>query len=320
MGYPIMMHHPAYDPGQPAKIAAMNDGSGFTPGVVIKNGTPCRYQPMSATNEAEEEALRAKGYLPKGEAPKAVEGYHAFPKMLRHPDHVEGRPDEIHAEPRTQGQPMKTYVVKGTAEKFPDVTVNNEEEESAWQEKGYAEPVHSDPQAFERLHAVPYDPDARVNGYPRWENGALVNDPGMDTSGRQQYPKWVSGVLVESAAEEVALLDGTSEFPDARIEALLSERRSASERDDEKTMERIETLLAEHGIEVKDRPHGTVWRRVEVAPPAVEPDEPWDEAKDNPLGLDPKTMLIVEAERRGINIDKRWSIAKLEKAVGARAA
>jgi hypothetical protein len=322
---PIEMHHPAYDAGKPAKLAVMNDGSGFTPGTVIQNGTPCRYQPMSAASDEDEESLRAKGYMRKGEGQKPVEGYHAFPKMLVHPDHVPAVPDEIMAQ-KEDGKGIKTYVVKGTKEKLGPVIVNDAAEESAWQEKGYAEPVRSDPQAFERLHAVPYDPDARVNGYPRWENGTLVNDPGIDTSGRQQYPKWVSGVLVESAAQEVALLDGTSEFPDARIEALLSERRAASEREDEKTVTRIETLLADHGIEVKDKPHGTVWRRVEakvideVGLTGVELEIATEaELKDMGGGMDPKADLIAEAEARGIKIDKRWNLAKLQEALAAAA-
>jgi len=240
-----------------------------------------------------------------------VEGYHAFPKMLVHPDHVPAVPDEIIAH-KEEGRGITTHVVKGTKEKLGPVIVNDAAEEAAWQEKGYAEPVRSDPQAFERLHAVPYDPDSRVNGYPRWENGVLVNDPGVDTSGRQQYPKWVSGILVESAAEEVALLDGTSEFPDARVEALLSERRAASEREDEKTVTRIETLLAAHGIEVKDKPHGTVWRRVEKIPTCEDAIAEAAEQVD-------RAQLIREAEAHGIKIDKRWSLAKLQEALAAAA-
>lgn len=318
---PIEMHHPAHDPGRPAKIATMNDGSGFSPGVVIQNGTPCRYQPMSAASDEEEESLRAKGYMRKGEARKPVEGYHAFPKMLVHPDHVPAVPDEIFAE-RQDGGGMKTHVIKGKPEKMGPVTVNDAIEEAAWADKGYAEPVRSDPDAFQRSRAMPYDPSRVMTDYPKMVNGVLINDPALDSSGMQQYPKWVMSkgekVLVETAAQEAALMDGTSEFPDSRVEALLMERRAASERDDDANVARVEAVLSAQGIEVKDKPHGTVWRRIEAV---VEPHDDMNDGGEvsQQNGADTRATLIAGAEAKGIKVDKRWSLAKLQEALSAAA-
>jgi hypothetical protein len=314
--YPLEMHHPSFSAGTPAVFAVPNDGSGQQAGTMLKKGVPGRFPPVTVVSEKDEEYHRAQGYLAKGETPVHVQGFHQYPKMLVHPDHVPGTPDEIHAEPREEGKPLKTYMVKGTPEKFPPVTVNSPEEEAEWNAKGYHMPKLPDPTAFQRSRSVPYDPHRTVNGYPRWENGVLVNDPALGNSGVKEYPKWVRAreategddgmVLVNSAKEEFELLEA-GEFTDAKVQYMIGERRHLSEIGDEAGVERIEKMLADAGIQIKDRPHGTVWTRVEkTEEPAPETDE--------------RAALIAEAEAKGVKIDKRWNVEKLRAALESQAA
>ena len=310
---PKTLVHPGFDPGSPAVFRGPNGDllpPGSLHGEMVSPGRPGRYPPVDVKSQDEEDQYRAKGYLAKGEQPVKVDGFYDYPKMLVHPEHVPAVPDEIHAEPKEEGKPLKTYVVKGTPEKFPPVTVKNAQEEAEWNDKGYHMPVLADPLAFQKAHSSPYQAGAKVQGYPRWENGILVSDPNQNTKGRQEYPKWVGDKLVNNAKEEFEILGG-HDFTDARVEHLISERRLLSEAGDDAGVDRIENILAEHGIQVKDRPHGTVWSRVPVLPkesqPATAP------ATD-------RATLIAEAEAKGIKIDKRWNDDKLRSVLAQSAA
>lgn len=329
--YPLEMVHPAFDAGSPARFKN-NSGELLPPGIVsgtmVSEGRASRNPPVTVSNQRDEEYHRSLGYLAKGETPTKVEGFFDYPKMLVHPDHVAGTPDEIHAKPREEGKAIETFTVKGTPEKFPPVIVNNAEEESAWNAKGYHMSKLPDPDSFQRSRSVPYVPGRTVNGYPRWENGVLVNDPSLNSAGVKEYPKWVGDKLVNSAKEELELL-GHGDLTDAKINYLIGERRHLSEIGDDAGVERIENMLAEGGIEVKDRPHGTTWRRVEKA---EEPEpELFNETKNTPsTKCQPPSLtterqaekadLLTEAEARGIKVDGRWSIEKIRAALDQAAA
>lgn len=324
---PKTLHHPAYDAGAPARFRNSKGEDlpvGVVSGDMVSAGKPCRFPPVDVKTQSDEDAYRAKGYRAKGEAAPMVEGYHDYPKMLVHPDHVDGVPDEICAHPKEEGKPLSTYVVKGIAEKFPHATANNEAEEAEWNAKGYRMPVIADPMAFQKARAVPFKPGQTASEYPRWENGILISDPSLNTSGRQEYPKWIGDKLANSAKEEFDLLQG-GEFTNARVEYLITERRQHSESGDDAAVDRIEKMLSDNGIEVSDRPHGTVWRRTgAVSEEARDPQHQAviDDARaaeksdgreaaakvylDGMADLVRKT-LVDFAEARGIKVEDGWS-------------
>lgn len=255
--YPKQMHHPAYSPGTSGRQAS-TDASGELG--ELPRGQPCRFPPVVVTTQDDEDQYRAKGYLAEGEKPSGVDGYHEYPKMLIHPDHVPEVPPEVVGYRETESGPILTRTLPGKPAILPAVTVNSRDEEMAWNLKGYQMPRLPDPQAVQRAKA-----SVDLDYAPRADAANLAGAV-------QEYPKWVKSgktvdgqeeaLLVHNADEELAML-GDAGMTKGRIEALIAERRTASERGDEATIERVEKLLADNGIEVKDRPHGTVWRRIE---------------------------------------------------------
>lgn len=310
--FPKSMVHPAFSKGVQGKPATMNRDTGQFNNDGI-TGTPCRFPPVQALNQQEEDFYRAKGYLVEGERPAAVVGYNEYPKMLVHPEHVDEIPSQIHGYREREDGPLMTKVIPGVPEKFPHVFVKNRDEESEWNLKGYQMPRLPDPKAVERSRANP-NPDREAIEYPRWENGVLVQDPTVNTSGIQEYPKWIGDKLVSSVEEEIALL-GNHHLTDSQVESMILERRFASEQDDDAEVERIEAILRDQGIEVKDKPHGTVWKRVPVEPATHE-----DEEKPDDGGAVNRDDLIEQAQKRGIKIDKRWSNEKIMEALKGAAA
>lgn len=291
--YPKQMVHPAYSPGTSGRQAQI-DGKGDLAAVV--SGTPCRFPPVSVGTQDDEDQYRAKGYLPEGEKPPAVDGYHEYPKMLVHPDHVPEVPPEVVGYRESDTGPLLTRTLAGKPAILAPVTVNSRDEEMAWNLKGYEMPRLPDPQAVQRANAsvdLDYVPRAdasnlagAVQDYPKWVKTGKIVD------GREEE------VIVQDADEELAVL-GSAGMTKGRIEALIAERRTASERDDEATVARIENLLADNGIEVIDRPHGTVWRRVEQTPAAPEA-----AAAPPPAEADDRAQVIAELNRRSITFSK----------------
>jgi hypothetical protein len=318
--FPKAMVHPAHSKGIQGRPATMNKETGQFNADAIQ-GTPCRFPPIQAATKEEEDFYRAKGYLVDGEKAAAVVGYTEYPKMLVHPEHVDAVPDQLHAHKETSDGPTVMTVVKGVPEKFPHAIVNSREEETAWNIKGYEMPRLPDPQAVERSRANPYDPDRKISDYPKMVNGVLIQDPKINTSGIQEFPKWIGDKLVNSAEEEIELL-GNHGVTDAQIESILMERRAASERDDDVEVTRIELLLMDQGIEVKDKPHGTVWRRLpkESAEIVSKTDDGGftqvsAEIKVPLSELEDRNVLLALAEQNGIKVDKRWNADKIRAAL-----
>src|ERR1700722_16226212 len=141
--YPVSMLHPQFSP------AVMVDADAFESAV----GKPARYPPVQVHNAQQEEEQRARGYLRPGEAAELGDGYHEFPKIMRHPDYEPATKDITDAQ-MVDGR-LQTYVIKGSPGKHPDKTVNSPKEEAHWREQGYISAGDEDPIAYGRALAAP---------------------------------------------------------------------------------------------------------------------------------------------------------------------
>jgi hypothetical protein len=158
--------------------------------------------------------------------------------MMRHPEYEAEIPARIEARIE-DGRIKGTYSVPSVPAKFPDIRVNNEDEEELWRERGYKPAGEYDRQALEavlngtidegeydpdeypkwdRGKLIPRDPNAPdmtpSPEYPRWENNVLVHDPRFPQEpDPKEYPKWVhkdnipskESVLVKNPSEEFAV-------------------------------------------------------------------------------------------------------------------
>lgn len=301
--YPKMLYHPAWSVGTPAKTD--KDPQGRVIGVGAR-GVPCRYPPVTVVDEDEEGRYRAAGYMGQGEHATLAK-YSEFPKMLVHPGHVDAVPDAIDMKKDDDGNLVR-LVIPGKPEKHPHVFVKDADEQAKWEAKGYELPGKMDPvHAVDAMvdHIEGYDPQQ----WPKMEGGRIV-DPYARQGGPEEYPKWVNGQVVNNAAEEDALLADLGELTDAKIERAISHRLAASVRGDDAEVERIEAELLEQGIALKDKPHGTVWSRIETGKTKLS-----DGAK-LPAD-DPRSHLIAEAKSKGIRVHHKWSLEKLQEALKA---
>lgn len=219
--YPKTMTHPHARKGSykpvPGSGRAVRQDDG-TPGekLMAYQGTPDRLPPLFVENAEQEERARAKGYLDFGEAPPPVAGYSEYPLMLVHPKHVDAVPEERRPYRTTEGGPLEWNIIPGKPEQFPNVTVNDADQEEAWKAKGYERPGRADPQAVADARASPYVPGRTTSEWPKMVNGVLVEDPDAPPSGPEEYPLWITtgkhpdtgeamGKTVASREEEIAL-------------------------------------------------------------------------------------------------------------------
>ena len=193
LGYPVTLVHP----NRRAAVKAIGDQIGAPeqfPNVVVN----------SALQEAEH---RLKGYLRFGEPQQQVLDHHEFPKFMRHPEHKDSwteRKDQVNAD----GRPVGSYIVREHPEVFPDMVVNNRQEEAKWREQDYKPAGEYDKPALEsQLLGLPDEKVYEPQEYPRWEietdeDGKQVLDP----DGRPRLR------LVERDPN-VEHLEPTNEFP-----------------------------------------------------------------------------------------------------------
>lgn len=301
--YPKTLYHPAYSAGVPAKpLNAVQ----LAAGEAQEAGIPCRYAPVTVKTAKDEEYHRAMGYMAQQESHVFAQ-YSDYPKMMIHPGHVDAVPDAIDMKKDDEGNLVR-IVIPGKPEMHPHVFVNDAEQEEAWRAKGYDLPGKADPVTAADLrveHVEGYQPVK----YPAMIGGRVIN-PDAHKGGPDEYPKFVEGQIVYSRDEEEALTAQPGELTPAKIERKISERLTASIKGDDAEVERIETELLAQGIALKDKPHGTVWSRVETGEATL------SEGAKLPAD-DPRSYLIAEAKARGIRVHHKWSIEKLQEALKA---
>lgn len=211
--YPKTMVHPHAQKGTSRPIPGTGKIVGGREVNPDYQGTPDRLAPLYVENAEQEEAARARGYLASGEAPAPSVEYAEYPLMMRHPEHVDAVPDEMAAEKDDKGQ-VRTFVIKGTPARMPDVQVSTADDEAAWGKKGYRRMGVADPVAVEQARCSPHVPGRVTNEYPKMVDGVLVQDPSLSASGPVEFPKWlrhpteggIEPVLVNDLAGQTAQL------------------------------------------------------------------------------------------------------------------
>ena len=293
--YPVQMVHPKFAP-------AIISGYSGKPGQAVDDapGRPARFPPVTVETEDQEEEHRSRGYLRLGEAAKTVDGYHAYPKILRHPEYEEKTPDETHAT-NVNGH-LNTYVVKGNPGKYPDQIVRDEREEGVWRAKGYVPAGAEDPISYGRAISAPgFDGEEDVQQYPRWNEATqeIEEDPDApplpDT---RMYPKWI---VTEGFEDELA-------------------KDAAEER----------KILKTRGVEMRGSTKNEPTRR-DKAPEKALVDDPqwlefqaWKKAQAAQAALDEATAtpdvdeLRSQAEELGLEVDKRWGAKTLQEKIDAK--
>jgi hypothetical protein len=182
-GYPVTLVHPRH---VPAKIATGNE-----------IGVPERFPAITVNGALHEAQYRSQGYLRYGE-PMQQEDYHEFPKILRHPEYREAIPSRVEAKIE-DGRITGTFTIPATPAEYPDVTVNNEDEETSWRDKGYLPAGDYNKDALDSVLTGTIHKEAYVaTQYPMWVDGKLIaHDPdGLDSSPDPNYPKFENGTIV----------------------------------------------------------------------------------------------------------------------------
>lgn len=140
-----------------------------------------------------------------------------YPKAMRHPQH---RPAVISKDEIVGGKIIKAP--PGSPERFPDVFVNNEDQEKQYASLGYAPNGTSDPEAYRRAMAGADEPSGHQHHeYPRWmyqphESGEMQVEIGMESVK-------VRGAVVKNEAERKALRGTWFESPREAAEAVLED-------------------------------------------------------------------------------------------------
>lgn len=202
--YPLLMTHPNARKGKIEAYERADNYNGAAGVVQGFHGEPDVFPPMMVATSGQEESARALGYRMPGETPEKT-GYAEFPKCLKHPEH---RPEQVELMPVKD--PQGNIIIPGRPRievHKPDVFVNNEREQAAWEAKGYKEPGRGDPEATLRALSgidLDYEPEDD-SGLPPGDRAA---------SGLPAYPMWVGDRVVNSRAEHEALI-GKSAMPDA---------------------------------------------------------------------------------------------------------
>lgn len=193
-GFPVTMRHPAQQAAvlNVSNVAVEPD----------KHGSPDRFAPVTVNNERQEEEYRAKGYRRFDEAPTAAPAYLEYPKILVHPDHVEGT--KATQESIVQAGKVVVVAVPPTPEKFPHKTVSSHEEEEEWTAKGYAPAGTFDYPSYDRMLNAPGTPG---DEWPKYVDGVLMADPSTRYVDANKYPMWLhfddgTDVLAQNEADE----------------------------------------------------------------------------------------------------------------------
>ena len=303
-GFPQLMTHPQH---KPAVIADFSSADALP-------GSPERFPPIEVHSDDQEQEVRARGYLRYGEAmPKVVE-FNEYPKIMSHPDHVDGRPATKASQMGDNGQ-LIIVDVPAVPEKLPNVTVRNADEEAEWEAKGYGAAGHFDAIAFERATLAPGKPGSE---WPKWVDGVLTQDPDAPKDLSKDYPKWLhfddaKSVMVNDPAHEARVLADRGETPAAEPTAAKAyvQPPVAAPRDAE-----YEEFLA--------------WKQARAAggggilPTATPPADIQDTAGEQRLttGTTPndseqreRDTLMALASERGIDVDGRWGVRRLREAL-----
>lgn len=198
--FPKALHHPQFRKGKMTALSGKDPVSGkpFTD----YQGEPDMFPDVTVNNADQEGFYRAKGYLGVGEAPPAPVAYAEYPVMLSHPEHQDAVPDSYDIIGRKENGQLETRHVQGVPEKFPPMMAKTPQDEKMWVEKGYMRIGKSDGAAIQRAKASPYDPDYKVDEYPKIVDGKIV-DPHASME-HNRYPMYVGDTLVNSAEEEAA--------------------------------------------------------------------------------------------------------------------
>lgn len=196
--FPKLLHHPHFRKGKMTEVGGRDPVSGkpFTD----YQGEPDLFPDVTVNNGDQEAFYRAKGYLPHGEAPPTPADYAEYPVMLSHPDHKDAIPDDFDIRKDANGQVVTTRI-HGSPEAFAPVMVKDVTEENKWSEKGYKRLGKADGDASQRAKASPYDPDYKLEEYPKIVDGKIV-DPHAAVS-HNRYPMFVGDKLVNNHAEEL---------------------------------------------------------------------------------------------------------------------
>jgi hypothetical protein len=295
-GFPIVMMHPQH---RDAVIRTI-DSDPSSPDYGLP-GAPERFPPIEVHSADQEAAVRARGYLRHGEAMPKVAEFSEYPKMMRHPQHVDAVPPSQGAQ-MVDGR-LTTFPIPGVPEILPDVVVHNVVEQEEWEAKGYEAAGVEDPLAFERATVSPGKPGEE---WPKWVDGVLEKDPDAPPDMTGQYPKWLhfdggDSVLVQDEAAE------------ARIRAIRGDKEPKPERQPDppyvplaKRDDEYEEFLAWRAARAAKEPLATV---LIPPPPRISPED------------EERATLITLAEETGVEIDKRWGLKRLREAVlGERAA
>lgn len=108
--------------------------------------------------------------------------YQKYPMWMAHPNGMKSEPVKGPPDANRSGVFAQGNIV-GTVEKFPPITVHNEDQEAQYEAKGYQPAGKNNPWA-----------------------GTTNNTPVPPSYVPQEYPKYVGDKLVQSAEEERALL------------------------------------------------------------------------------------------------------------------
>lgn len=115
--------------------------------------------------------------------------YAEFPKVMVHPHQ---RRAETHGVIGTEirdalGRPIPGMFSQytGTADQFPPVTVNNEEQEAFHHAQGYRPGGKSAPADFANMQAGPAAAPYIPERYPMWVGDTLVNDAAQEAAARR---------------------------------------------------------------------------------------------------------------------------------------
>lgn len=296
-GFPKHMIHPQH---MPAVMTSFQHGS-----ATEISGTAERFPAQIAETPMAEADLRARGYLVAGEASPRTE-FREYPLMMRHPDHVEKVPAEIHADRDANGV-IQRYTIPEQPEKYPDQLVHNPEQEAEWYAKGWRRPGHTDPVAFDKAKEAPGMPGAE---WPKWvmqtnpdgtpKLGAdgkpemvLMQDPNTRVE-THEFPKMLTiggkQVIAQDAADEARLLG----IPEARG----SSKNEPTKRDepavDPALWAEFQQFLAFKKMQEKAEP---------------EPDAA-HETEADPLG-----ELRTQATELGVDVDRRWGERRLREEI-----
>lgn len=255
----------------------------------MHDGAPERFPPAQVHSPEQEEMFRARGYLRIGEAPPAPAiNPLEFPKMLVHPDHVDGVPAT--QESIIEGNRVLIVPVPAKPEKYPHHIVNTPEEQAEWEAKGYRLPGTWDEGAYEHSLYAAGEPG---DEWPKWIDGVLTEDPAKANIRPDEYPKFLSfddgsEKIVYSAAEE------------ARAKAVHAARGSIKHEPVKPPAESSYDAEFAEFLEFKK------WKAAQLMAARAEAEE---------AAADERAALIAEAETRGVEVDKRWGAKKLREAL-----